>query len=202
MRLSSVLPLGREPAEQGSDTARPDAGRDRLAKMYDEYAKRVFTFALRVSGDRTIAEDLLSETMLKAFAALGRGEAPESGVFYWLCAICVNTFRDLKRRERTRREFAERELVRPPDPAGSTVTIDGVLLIQAEADTYWDQVKTQIVQLPPPEKTCLLLKLGGYSYEEIAARCDFSPKEVKNAIQNAMRELRRTFRTSAGCEDE
>jgi RNA polymerase sigma-70 factor (ECF subfamily) len=87
----SVLGEGRELLERVR-TRDPEA----LGAFYDRHVERVFGLALRLLGDRTLAEDITSEVFLKVHRAAeqldpGRDPAP------WLAAITANACRDLWR---------------------------------------------------------------------------------------------------------
>lgn len=70
-------------------------------KLYDACYMRVFSYAVTLSGDRDLAEELAQETFFRAFTRLDsfRGESDE---VTWLCAITKNLFADeMRRRGRT-----------------------------------------------------------------------------------------------------
>lgn len=60
-------------------------------EVYEKYFKDVFLFIYRLSGDKYIAEDITSETFIKAINALEdfRGD---SDIRTWLCQIAKNTY--------------------------------------------------------------------------------------------------------------
>ena len=68
-------------------------------RMYEAYYMRVFSYAMTLTGDRPLAEDLTQETFIRAFAKQStfRGESDE---VTWLCAIARNLFADEQRRQR------------------------------------------------------------------------------------------------------
>ena len=67
-------------------------------KLYESYYMRVYSYAMTLSGDRHMAEELAQETFYRAFTKLKsfRGECDE---FTWLCAIAKNLYADEKRRQ-------------------------------------------------------------------------------------------------------
>lgn len=60
-------------------------------KVYDKYFNDVFLFIYRLSGDKYIAEDITSETFLKAIKSIDdfRGD---SDIRTWLCKIAKNIY--------------------------------------------------------------------------------------------------------------
>ena len=67
-------------------------------KLYDAYYMRVFSYAMTLTADRHLAEEIAQETFFRAFSRLGsfRGESDEAT---WLCAIAKNLYADEKRRQ-------------------------------------------------------------------------------------------------------
>ena len=59
---------------------------------------RVFSYAMTLAGDRTLAEEITQETFFRAFAKAGEFRN-ESDEVTWLCAIAKNFFFDEKRRQ-------------------------------------------------------------------------------------------------------
>lgn len=70
---------------------------DACEKLYDAYYMRVFSYAMTMTGDRHLAEEITQETFFRAFTRLNsfRGESDE---VTWLCAIAKNLLCDEKRR--------------------------------------------------------------------------------------------------------
>ena len=68
-------------------------------KLYEAYYMRVFSYAMTVTGDRHLAEEITQETFFRAFTKLNsfRGESDE---VTWLCVIARNLFNDEMRRQR------------------------------------------------------------------------------------------------------
>ena len=70
---------------------------DRNEKLYEAYYMRVFSYAMTLTGDRMLAEEVTQETFFRAISKQGsfRGESDE---VTWLCAIAKNYYLDEKRR--------------------------------------------------------------------------------------------------------
>jgi RNA polymerase sigma-70 factor (ECF subfamily) len=70
-----------------------------VRKLYDAYARAVFTVAMSSLGDRSLAEEAVQQTFLQAWrAATGFESGREPGP--WLYAIARRVAVDLYRRER------------------------------------------------------------------------------------------------------
>lgn len=62
-------------------------------EIYRLYAKAVYRYIYSLCRDKTLAEDILQNTMLKAFDNIGKFNG-ESSVKTWLCSIARNEYFD------------------------------------------------------------------------------------------------------------
>jgi RNA polymerase sigma-70 factor (ECF subfamily) len=148
--------------------------------LYRAFERPVFTLALRLTGKREEAQDVLQETMLKLFDKVAefRGDAPFWG---WLRQIAVNeALMQLRRRGRFGTEDAldesqlsDAEQMLPPRAA------DAALLAQAMA------------RLPGATRSVHWLYHGeGYTHAEIAAAMGKSLSFSKSQLARGTRRLR------------
>ncbi len=72
--------------------------REQTEKLYETHYMRVFSYAMTLSGDKTLAEEITQETFFRAFAKSGEFRR-ESDEVTWLCAIAKNYYFDEKRRQ-------------------------------------------------------------------------------------------------------
>ena len=79
---------------------------ERGEKLYEAYYMRVFSYAMTLSGDRHLSEEIAQETFLRAFTRMDsfRGESDE---LTWLCAIAKNLLTDEARRRGRIGELSE-----------------------------------------------------------------------------------------------
>jgi RNA polymerase sigma-70 factor (ECF subfamily) len=149
-------------------------------QLYRWFERPVFTLALRLSGQREEAQDILQDTMLKLFDRISefRGESPFWG---WLRQIAVNeSLMHLRRRGRllaedgfAEAEFADQELLLPPRAA------DAAILGQA------------LARLPGATRSVLwLYHAEGYTHEEIALAMGRTPSFSKSQLARGTRRLR------------
>jgi RNA polymerase sigma-70 factor (ECF subfamily) len=149
-------------------------------QLYRAFERPVFTLALRLTGRREEAQDVLQETMLKLFDKVAefRGDAPFWG---WLRQIAVNeALMQLRRRGRFGTEdtldesqLSDAEQMLPPRAA------DAALLAQAMA------------RLPGATRSVLwLYHAEGYTHEEIAGAMGKSLSFSKSQLARGTRMLR------------
>ena len=75
----------------------PDNSREaKLTRLVETYQKPLLDLCYMILRDRSLAEDAVQETFLKAYRAMGsfRGESKEQT---WLTRIAINTCRDMRR---------------------------------------------------------------------------------------------------------
>src|SRR5688500_10773952 len=139
--------------------------------IYREHAQAVFRFAMRVTRNRELAEDLVSEAFLalyRNFDAIDQAQLPG-----WLITVVRNRARDLWRHEKVESRYAEQFGGEPrQDPVEP-----GIL---------------ESVDLKPIHKTCLALRYSyGMSRAEIAAQTGLTETQVRGHLQYALTLLRK-----------
>jgi len=67
--------------------------------LYNDYADDVYRYAFSLCGNKHTAEDITSETFLKAIKASDRFKG-ECNVRVWLCQIAKNTYFNLTKQRR------------------------------------------------------------------------------------------------------
>ncbi len=131
-------------------------------------------FARGLCGRPDLADDLVQETMLKAWAAQDRFE-PGTSMRAWTFVILRNAYLTDMRRNRFRGEYdegvAERILTAP---AGQ------------EEPIHLSDLHRALLTLPAERREALLLVgAGGFSYEEAAAICGCAVGTIKSRVGRA-----------------
>jgi len=75
-------------------------------EVYSRYSKDVFKFSLSLCGNHTIADDITSETFLKAIKSIGSFKG-DCSIKVWLCQIAKNTYYDYLRKHSKITELSE-----------------------------------------------------------------------------------------------
>jgi RNA polymerase sigma-70 factor (ECF subfamily) len=98
--------------------------------MYNACYMRVFSYAVTLSGDRQLAEEITQETFFRAFAKAGdfRNDSDE---VTWLCAIAKNLFTDEKRRQKKAAPMPEEAPAQGPGPENEAADRDFSFRIHA-----------------------------------------------------------------------
>jgi uncharacterized protein len=148
-----------------------------FAELVDGHRERLQAIVARMLGDGSEAEDVVQETLLRAYLGLTQLREP-SRFGGWLAGIALN----LARMTLRRRAAYARALARvPPAPAVDLLEERDVLRLVREA----------VGLLPPGERSVVALHyLDGLSCEEIAAVLDRSPGAVRVSLHRARGRLR------------
>ena len=155
-------------------------------RLSGAYADRVFMLLLRLLGDRSEAEDVAQEVMLRAWQGITRFRG-QSSYFTWLYRIAVNEAnRALERRSRRPARVAigvdELQLPAPAalDPSR-----------QAENSELRRALGRALAELPPPLRTALVLRdVEGLSAQEAAEIAGISQAAFKSRLHQARLRVR------------
>lgn len=82
--------------------------RDAFEELFDEHARVVYAYALRVTGDWASAEDIVSLTFLEAWRLRERLRAEVVNVRPWLLGVATNILRNTARAARRHRAALSR----------------------------------------------------------------------------------------------
>ena len=139
-----------------------------------EVVPHLRAFARGLCGRPDMADDLVQEALLKAWAAQERFE-PGTSMRAWTFVILRNAYLTDMRRNRFRGEYdegvAERILTAP---AGQ------------EEPIHLSDLHRALLTLPPERREALLLVgAGGFSYEEAANICGCAVGTIKSRVGRA-----------------
>ena len=157
---------------------------DAFRVLFEAHKDRVYSIALRYSGDRAAAMDIAQDAFVKVLGRIQefRGEA---GFESWLYRIVVNTCLDHQRRGRRMMPFLG-ELIEAVSAQGETVLHR---LMRAEAE---DDVQRIVARLPAEQRVVVVLRYTeGLSYDEIAGILGCSPGTVASRLNRAHKVLER-----------
>jgi RNA polymerase sigma factor (sigma-70 family) len=159
--------------------------RDRFMELVDGLRPELHRYCARMTGSVFDGEDVLQETLAKAYYALGQMREPPN-LKPWLFRIAHNTAMDFLRRY----ERKNVDLV-PDVPDRAQPEDAGVdpMLVEAALGVF--------VELPPIQRGALILKdVLGHSLEETAATLGVSVGAVKAALFRARANVARTSASS------
>ena len=152
--------------------------------LFEIHKDRIYSIALRYSGDATVAGDIAQDTFLKLLSSIGdyRGEA---NFETWLYRVVVNRCLDHHRRGRRLMPIVNNliDLIRS---TGETV------LHQLLRTEFEENIQQVIQTLAPEQRMVVVLRYTeGLSYEEIAEILGCSTGTVGARLSRAHRVLER-----------
>lgn len=156
-------------------TSKPSAKqRAEFKRELTEVIPHLRAFARGLCGRADMADDLVQEALLKAWAAQERFE-PGTSMRAWTFVILRNAYLTDMRRNRFRGNYdegvAERVLTQPA---------------AQEEPIHLSDMHRALLTLPPERREALLLVgAGGFSYEEAAQICGCALGTIKSRVGRA-----------------
>lgn len=154
-----------------------------FAQLYAMHRDLAFGLAVRLTGDRDLAEEVLLDAFASAWSGLP-GFRSDSGFGTWVCGIIVNRAREALRR-RSRAGSRLETLLEEPASVGDAWG-DAVSHTEDRVD-----LERAISALPPGAREALLLRhVYGFSCAEAADLLEVSVGTVKSQTSRACALLR------------
>ncbi len=168
-----------------------------LGDLLERYRRPLYNFILRHLGDRSRAEEVLQETLLRAVHRADRFEG-KSRFSTWLYTIARNLCIDTSRKLVFRRHRSLDEPLRGRDggEAGATLgdrVTDGAPDVGrlAESARLRAAVVEAVEALPPEQREVFLMReVQGMPFKEIAQVVGVSENTVKSRMRYALERLR------------
>ena len=206
--MAALAPLRREYglAQPAAATApsRPDAlapGPDNFEHIVDEYQRRLYGFALRMTGNREDAEEIVQDAFVRAYRALAKMDPKQRAELRlqpWLYTITLNVTRNRLRSKRPTNVALD--ALADPD-ALLNETQEGPDQPEAIIERGADMVLVEqaLLQLPMHLRAAATLRfIEGRSHPEIAEILNQPIGTVKSHVHRAVRILRRILGPQVG----
>ena len=148
--------------------------------VYGRYRPRVFAFLLRMTRNRTLAEDLLDETWLRLVIHAPR-LLPDTRLGPWLFTVARNLYWNHRRDSRVHETSAPELLTLWPSPAPWPSPFD-----LAAAGELERRVELALSRLSPRyREVVLLVAHEGLTPSEAAVVCGITPEAVRQRLSRA-----------------
>ena len=147
--------------------------------LYGEHAAALWRYAMRLTGDRARAEDVVQETLLRAWQHPRVLDQSENSARAWLFTVARNLVFDQYRSARSKREFGTDSPPEQTSPDGTDAALDAWLIADALAGLT-------------PEHRGVLVRAyyRGMSTHQIAEELEIPDGTVKSRMHYALRALR------------
>jgi RNA polymerase sigma-70 factor, ECF subfamily len=165
-----------------------------FAELTERYGSRVIGYFYRQLGDRSEAEDLAQEVLLRLYRARARYQ-PRARFATWVFHISQNVARNALR---SRRRHPRMNLdIRADDER----RLEGLLADEGDSPSKPMElhelagvVRAAIANLDTRQRTAMELhQFADRTYAEVAAELDMTPKAAKSLLYRARNRLRTTL---------
>ncbi|GAC28115.1 RNA polymerase sigma factor [Brumicola pallidula] len=155
-----------------------------IAKLAQQYGRKVFQSAFRILNDTHLAEDVVQEVFLKLFKKSTESFDKISNWQGYLKSMAISTAIDqLRRHKRLAEEPIEDESPRNID--GAKQPLQQVLLQRDLA-----QFKIALVNMHPQDAEIFCLRhIEGYTYQEIGGLLDMTSNAVGVCLHRTQQKL-------------
>lgn len=155
---------------------------DMLGVLFDRYQTPLYNFYAKLTGDRTLSEDLVQEVFLRILK-YRQSYQPGTPFRAWVYQIARNARVDHYRKARKHVSF-EPEMAPPVVPKDA-----------AQESQESELLHQALMQMPEEKREILLLsRFQELRYDEIAGLLGCELGTVKTRIHRAIQELRQIFR--------
>ena len=162
-----------------------------LADLYTRYGGLVYTLALRIVGDRALAEEVMQDTFLRCWDGVASYDPMRGRVAGWLMGITRNRAIDLLRSRQHHARLREQGPLPPsasPDDPTQVESDDERVLLR-------HTVSAALEGLPADQRHPIeLAYYGGMTQAEIAQQLNAPLGTVKTRIRSGMQRLRDLLR--------
>jgi RNA polymerase sigma-70 factor (ECF subfamily) len=157
--------------------------RDAFRVLFETYKDKVYSIALRFSGNEALAMDIAQDTFLKLFSSIAdfRGDSLFST---WVYRLVVNSCLDHKRRSW--------RLIPIADELLAVLRAPGDALHAVLRSEMSERVQSAIEKLPAEQRIVVVLRYTeGLAYEQIAEAVGCSTGTVASRLNRAHKALER-----------
>lgn len=157
-----------------------------LGAVYDRYGRLVYTVALRITGDRETAEEVVQDVFQNIWQAAGSFQ-PQLGSFSsWLLGItrhrAIDATRSKRERARTREQALDETL-----PLGDDTSVER----QVSQGLLRDTVREALRELPASQRQAIeLAYYGDLTRAQIAERLGEPLGTIKTRLRLGLLKLR------------
>jgi RNA polymerase sigma-70 factor (ECF subfamily) len=173
--------------DDAAAVAKAKGGDDEAFRLLVErHSRSIYRLAYRMTGRPEDAEDVVQETLVRAYRQLGRFES-RSNFATWLYRIGFNCAIDYMR-ARPRRESAEtHETLERLSGTSSGPSMDDVVF----AGEIGERVQEALSELSAQERAAFLMRhYHGCSIEEICGALELKSNAAKHSIFRAVKKMR------------
>ena len=150
-----------------------------LAELYEQHSAALWRHVVRLTGNTAVAEDIVQETLLRAWKKRSSLDAEPGGLRPWLFRVAHNLVVDDVRSARHRHESLTATLPERATADRSDALFDAML------------IQSALAELSPDHRAAVVLAYyGGRTVPEISRELDVAEGTVKSRLHYGLRALR------------
>lgn len=154
-----------------------------LEDLYDRYEKILFSFLLKMTQDRELAEEALQEVFIKIWRGVGEYDDSKGKFTSWLFRMAQNSAIDLIRKRKNPTV--------PLDEIADMPSSDSSVEKMAEWQEEKEHIHAAVSQLSAEQQEMIqLFYFKGHTHEKIAELCGIPLGTVKSRIRLALSKLK------------
>lgn len=154
-----------------------------LIDIYEHHSPGIYRYSVRLLGDKTIAEDCVSETFSRFLGVIQRGGGPKENVKAYLYRVAHNWITDYFRRQPL--PELPLEVDEHVEPGSNPATM-------VSESMERERVRAAILRLQPEQQQIIQLRfLENWSHEEVAQVLGKTSDATRALQYRALRSLRR-----------
>jgi RNA polymerase sigma-70 factor (ECF subfamily) len=148
-----------------------------LKDLYESHSNEVYRFAIWLTGNISEAEDITSETFVRAW--IHKGKIRTETLKAYLFTIARNIY--LQRKRKKKRQVVLEDIYADPNPGPDRLT---------ESQRELQYVQSALQRLPECDRTAFVLRVQHeLPYEEIARILDLSLAAAKVKVYRVRKKL-------------
>jgi RNA polymerase sigma-70 factor (ECF subfamily) len=158
----------------------PDEDARLLRELHDQHAQAVWRYVVHLTGDRAMADDVVQETLLRAWRKPAVLDQSQRSARAWLFTVARNIVIDDKRSAHAQHEFGTETLPERPSPDDQADAVLDAWLVSDALAELSDEHRAVIVHA----------YYGGRSISEISRELDVPEGTVKSRLHYGLRAMR------------
>jgi len=169
--------------------ARRDEGA--LSALYDRYSRLAFSLAMRIVGERSLAEEITADSFVSVWRAAGSFTAERGRFVTWLLSVVRHRAIDELRRLNVRPEGSAVELNEALQSTALPDGLDDLMDVRQQREI----VRSALATLPAPQRQALeLAYFGGLTQQEIADKTGTPLGTIKTRMRLGLLKMRDELR--------
>jgi len=157
----------------------PDDDATRLAALFDAHAGPVWRYVVHLTGDRAAADDVVQETLLRAWRTPKILAQDPATARSWMFTVARHLVIDDVRSARRRREIGVAEVPETPKADETDALFEAILIEEALAALSADH-----------RAVVIRAYFGGLTVAEMARQLDIPEGTVKSRLHYGLKALR------------